>query len=199
MAYVATELRLLTDRLVADGMNHWVYDTPSSDTLATVIAANYITNALKALATPGVGMQVGDKVTVRRFTSTAKTAVVSITEHFVTEVSSDGATLSAANQETAGTATATAGAATLNADKGKITSEALTTAQDATYTLTITNDKIVATDIVMVSIANGTNTQGTPTLLRVTPGASSIVVVIANAHASAQALNGTLVVSFAKQ
>ncbi len=94
------------------------------------------------------------------------------------------------------TASATAGAATLSTMQGKITSEALTTAQNAVYTLTLTNTKIVATDLVFVSIANGTNTQGTPTLLRVTPGAGSVVITIANAHASAQALNGTLVVSF---
>lgn len=95
-----------------------------------------------------------------------------------------------------GTASATAGAATLNAQTGKVTSEALTTAQNANYTLTITNNQIAAADIVLASIANGTNTQGTPVLLRVTPAAGSVVIVIRNAHDSAQALNGTLVVSF---
>ena len=94
------------------------------------------------------------------------------------------------------TATATAGAATLNAQTGKVTTEALTTAQNVNYTLTITNNQIAAADIVLASIANGTNTQGTPVLLRVTPAAGSVAIVIRNAHEAAQALNGTLVVSY---
>ena len=96
-----------------------------------------------------------------------------------------------------GTATATAGAATLNNRFGRVTSEALTTAQNAVYTLTITNSAITADDLVMVSVANGTNTQGTPTVTRVQPAAGSLVILISNLHASAQALNGTIVVSFA--
>lgn len=96
-----------------------------------------------------------------------------------------------------GTATATAGAATLANRFGKVTSEALTTAQNAIYTLTITNTAIRATDLVMASVANGTNTQGTPVVTRVQPANGSLVILISNLHASAQALNGTIVVSFA--
>jgi len=97
---------------------------------------------------------------------------------------------------TSSTATAVGGAATLNAPSGKVTTAALTTAQDATYTLTLTNSSIAATDKVFVSIANGTNSQGTPLVGRVTPGAGSVVITVINKHATAQALNGTLVVSF---
>lgn len=96
-----------------------------------------------------------------------------------------------------GTAAATAGAATLNNRFGVITTEALTTAQNAIYTLTITNSAIRASDIVFVSVANGTNTQGTPVVTRVQPAAGSLVILISNLHASAQALNGTLLISFA--
>ncbi len=96
-----------------------------------------------------------------------------------------------------GTATATAGAATLNNRFRKVTSEALTTAQNGVYTLTITNSAVAADDIVMASVANGTNTQGTPTVTREQPAAGSLVILISNLHASAQALNGTIVVSFA--
>ena len=96
-----------------------------------------------------------------------------------------------------GTATAAAGAATLANRFGKITSEALTTAQNAIYTLTITNTAIRANDIVFASVANGTNTQGSPVVTRVTPADGSVVILVANLHASAQALNGTIVVSFA--
>jgi hypothetical protein len=95
-----------------------------------------------------------------------------------------------------GAATAAAGAATLNARQGKITTEALTTAQNADYTLTLTNSQIAAGDIVLVSVANGTNTQGTPIFSRATPAAGSVVIVIANRHGTSQALNGTLVISF---
>jgi hypothetical protein len=92
--------------------------------------------------------------------------------------------------------TAAAGAVTLNARQGKVTTESLTTAQNADYTLTLTNSAIAAADIVLVSVANGTNTQGTPLLSRVTPAAGSAVIVIANRHGTSQALNGTLVISF---
>lgn len=96
-----------------------------------------------------------------------------------------------------GTATATAGAATLNNRFGKITTESLTTAQNGNYTLTITNSAVKAADIVMASVANGTNTQGTPIIVRVTPAAGSLEIIVRNAHDSVQAFNGTLVVTFA--
>lgn len=96
-----------------------------------------------------------------------------------------------------GTATATAGAATLHATVGVVTTEALTTAQDASYTLTLTNTLIDANSVVMVSVANGTNTQGTTVVTKVTPGADSVVIVVTNKHATAQALNGTLKIAFA--
>lgn len=94
------------------------------------------------------------------------------------------------------TATASSGAATLNKTSGVITSEALTTAQNAFYTLTLTNSEIAAADIVFASVANGTNTQGTPMIEKITPAAGSVVIRVCNKHASAEALNGTIVVSF---
>jgi len=94
-----------------------------------------------------------------------------------------------------GTATATAGAATLARVSGKITTEALSTAAGATYTLTITNTDIEASDIVFASIANGTGTAGTPAITRVTAAANSLVIIVQNIH-SANAFNGTMVISF---
>jgi hypothetical protein len=94
------------------------------------------------------------------------------------------------------TATATAGAATLNKSSGKITTEALTTAGLTTYTLTLTNSQIAAADTVFVSLANGTNSTGIPTVGLVTPGVGSVVIIINNA-AAVTAFNGTLVISFA--
>lgn len=98
---------------------------------------------------------------------------------------------------TVGTATATGGAATLAATTGKVTSEALTTAQNAIYTLTITNSAVAAADVVVASVANGTNSAGTPMIGKVTPGAGTLVIEVINKHASAVAFNGTVVVSFA--
>jgi hypothetical protein len=95
-----------------------------------------------------------------------------------------------------GTATATSNAATLNAQLGVITSESLTTAQDATYTCTVTNSLVGTGSVVLVSIANGSNNQGTTVVTKVTPGAGSFVVIVANKHASAQAFNGTIKISF---
>jgi SOS-response transcriptional repressor LexA len=95
-----------------------------------------------------------------------------------------------------GTVTASSAAATLSALQGKVTSEALTTAQNAIYTLTLTNDQIAAGDIVLASVANGTNSQGTPMIGRIQPAAGSVVIQVINKHASAEALNGTVVVSF---
>lgn len=94
------------------------------------------------------------------------------------------------------TATAVAGAATLNKASGKITTEALTTAAGASYTLTLTNSAIAAADTVFASVANGTNSAGLPVIGLVTAGAGSAAIIVNNMHASA-ALNGTLVISFA--
>lgn len=94
------------------------------------------------------------------------------------------------------TATATAGAATSNASgSGVVTSEALTTAAGATYTLTLTNDMIAAADTVFASVALGTATTGMPAVTTVAPAAGSVVVIVQNIHASA-ALNGTIKISF---
>lgn len=95
-----------------------------------------------------------------------------------------------------GTATASSGAATLNDLIGQITTETLTTAQNAIYTLTLTNDKVAAGDLVFVTVADGTNTQGTPMLGGVTPGASSVTIKVINKHASSEAFNGTLKIGF---
>lgn len=93
------------------------------------------------------------------------------------------------------TATATAGAATLSKNSGVITSEALTTAAGATYTLTITDTAIAATDIPFASVWLGTATTGTPDVTSVTAGAGSLIIVVQNINASA-ALNGTINVGF---
>lgn len=96
---------------------------------------------------------------------------------------------------TSQTATATAGAATLNALGGVVTSESLSTAAGGTYTLTLTDSFIAATSRVFVSIGKGTDTTGVPTIATVTPGSGSVAIVVQNIHASA-ALNGTITFMF---
>lgn len=96
------------------------------------------------------------------------------------------------------TASATAGAATLNTQTGVITSEALTTAAGSDYVLTLTNSLITASGAgsnVFVSVDNGTNTTEGLSVQRVTPSAGSVVIRIRNSHA-ADALNGTIKIRF---
>jgi len=94
-----------------------------------------------------------------------------------------------------GTATSTAAAATINKQVGKITTEALTTAAGATYTMTLTNSLIAATSAVFVSVGKGTATTGEPVVQFVTPAAGSVVILIRNVSA-AGALNGTITIDF---
>lgn len=94
-----------------------------------------------------------------------------------------------------GTATAVSGAATSNAYAGKVTTESLTTAAGATYTLTLTNNFIAVADVVLVNVGRGSDTTGTPVVASVTPAAGSVVIIIQNIHATA-AFNGTLQVGY---
>jgi hypothetical protein len=194
MAYTTANLKLVHGGVIQE----WVYD--STDTLAVVLGAGYITNAIAvSRAAVGKGMRPGDKVLFRRFTDLADDTTFTGASHlFVSSVNTTtgAATLEEQDRGALGTASAVAGAATLAAVRGKITTEALTTAQNAIYTLTLTNSMIAAADLVFASVADGTNTQGTPIIGQVNPGAGSVVIEVINQHASAEALNGTLEISF---
>ena len=91
-----------------------------------------------------------------------------------------------------GTGTASSGAVTVNDYICRITTEDLTTAQNAIYTLTVTNNKIAENDLVKVVVGNGTNSAGSPMLGTVTPAAGSVVILVYNKHATAVAFNGNL-------
>lgn len=95
-----------------------------------------------------------------------------------------------------GTGTTSSSAVTINDLVGLITTESLTTAQNAIETITLTNSKVAAGDLVFVTVGNGTNTQGTPMLGLVTVTANTVVIKVANKHASSEALNGTLKIGF---
>jgi hypothetical protein len=96
---------------------------------------------------------------------------------------------------TSATATAAAGAATLQAQVGTVTSEALTTAAAADYVLTLTDSFIKTTSHIFASVTNGTNTTEGLAVNRVTPAAGSAVIHIRNTHATV-ALNGTIKINF---
>lgn len=110
--------------------------------------------------------------------------------HEAGAVSLDSGTKTATASGTGGTSTAT-----LNKASGKITTAALTTAAAATHVLTLANSKIAAADQVYVSVGKGTATAGTLTVADVLPAAGSVAITIQNIH-SANAVNGTLVISF---
>lgn len=91
--------------------------------------------------------------------------------------------------------TSAAGAITQNSLGGFITTESLTTAAGATYTLTVTNSQVAAGDHIDVEIAGGSNSAGIAVKGRVTPAAGSFAIQVMNLHASA-AFNGTLILSY---
>ena len=94
------------------------------------------------------------------------------------------------------TATAVAGAATLNKPGGTITTEALTTVAGGTYVLTLTNSTIALADQAFASVQFGSSTTGAPCVTSTDNSAGQVVITIQNVHATA-AFNGTLLISFA--
>jgi len=92
-----------------------------------------------------------------------------------------------------GTATGTSNASTLANKCGVITTESATTAAGATFTETVTDTVVAATDLCFASVSTGGT--GTPAVTKVTPGSGSLVVIVQNIHASA-AFNNTLAISY---
>lgn len=92
-----------------------------------------------------------------------------------------------------GTATGTSNAATLANKCGIITTESASTAAAATFTETITDTVVAATDICLASVT--TTGTGTPVITKVTPAAGSLVIIVGNVHASA-AFNAVLLITF---
>lgn len=88
-------------------------------------------------------------------------------------------------------------AITLNTDTFIITTEALTTAAGAEYTLTLTNNNIWADSLVFVTVgkSGSTATSGTPWMWGVTVTANTAVITITNLHASEGFNSGKLLIS----
>jgi hypothetical protein len=94
----------------------------------------------------------------------------------------------------AGSATSTAAAATVNTQSGTITTEALTTAANATYTFTLTDNLITANSIIVAVVDKGTATAGNLVQGYTTPAAGSAVINFTNPTAAA--VNGTVKIRF---
>ena len=93
------------------------------------------------------------------------------------------------------TASATSGAATLNTVAGTITSESLSTAAGATYTLTLTNSKVAATSAVQAAAYLKSSTAGGPLVVTsIVPAAGSVVIKVQNTGTAA--VSGTIAVLF---
>lgn len=95
----------------------------------------------------------------------------------------------------ASTASATAGAATLNTVYGTITSESISTAAGATYTLTLTNSTVnTSSNVQAAAYLKGSTTGGPLQVTSITPGSGSVVIKVLNAGTAA--LNGTIAIPF---
>jgi alanine-alpha-ketoisovalerate/valine-pyruvate aminotransferase len=92
------------------------------------------------------------------------------------------------------TATSTVHAATLNTKGGSILTEALTTAQSANYTFTLTNSNIGTATKLQSSWHSASNTGGVLNTISVTCAAGSAVLVASNIGTAA--LNGTMLLAF---
>jgi len=92
---------------------------------------------------------------------------------------------------TGGTSTAT-----LHNRFGVLTTAALTTAAAANHVITVTNNQVKAGDLVFASVAYGTASAGDVVVVGGTAVADgTLVIALKNVHA-ANAVNGTLRVSF---
>ena len=94
-----------------------------------------------------------------------------------------------------GTATSTAGAATINHQVGVVTTESLSTASGSAYSFTLTNSRITSASIVICSLLGGTNTKHGLSFTCV-PTSGSCAISVLNNDISAAALNGTLIFGF---
>jgi hypothetical protein len=86
-------------------------------------------------------------------------------------------------------------AITLNGSCGVITTSALTTAGGATYSINWTNSAIQTTNVVLLSLWDGSNNATFNYSAQCTPGVGSATITISN-NTAATALNGTVKIGF---
>lgn len=93
------------------------------------------------------------------------------------------------------TGTEAAGAVTVNAQSGVITTSALTTASNTSYAITLTNSAISASSVILCSLMGGTNTTR-GVVISAIPGTGSAAISLENSGVAAAALNGTVIFGF---
>lgn len=93
-----------------------------------------------------------------------------------------------------GTGTAVSNALTISKMAGVITTEALTTAGGANQAIVLTNTVIAAGDVILITLAGGTNTTKNITLQAVATANTGTITIYNNTAATA--LNGTLIINF---
>ena len=165
----------------------------SASATAFNVGANGATNPVFQLNANTASVATGLKITGAAAGSGVALAAISSGSNESLQLSPKGTGIVLVG-ETAAVA-ATGGAATSNTQRGVVTSESITTAAGADYTLTLTNSKVTATSVIQATADNGTNTTEGLAINRVTPGSGSAVIKVRNTHASA-ALNGTIKVSY---
>lgn len=186
MAFDKKQLLLVEDKL---DYSEWTYDT--ADSLATVIAAGYITSGESSC----FGLKVGDLVKVRIFADiTTKASCTYADYHRVTAVGTSSTALSGggvvvtAASGTLGFGTGAGGTVTQATNKGtgvtlskptgQITLNNAALASDTTVSFTLTNTLIEATDILVMNHVSG-GTAGAY-LLNAQCGAGSASVNVRN-------------------
>lgn len=189
MAYVAAQLRLLHSDHVGD-FRRWGYITDSDvDKASACFASGFFSDGWKRQ------MKAGDVVEVLEYADIENpTTLVARLLGYVASTPTRSSPTATINSEQWGTGTSAAGAITLNALRGKITTEALNTAAAAEYTLTVTNSQVDAGDVVLWSVDPLTSA-GTPLQGQAKVAAGSIVFTVSNAHA-ANAFDAAIQINF---
>ena len=170
--------------------------------------AGWLTNGVPVVgpATVAGVVQTGDNGLVPQLVGYEKAAFDTAYLNGLTAVQNFPATVAAHTFDIAAlyfaianrTATASSGAATLSQPQGTITSESLTTAAGATYTLTLTNTLVTAASNVKAAAFLKSSTVGGPLVVSsVAPAAGSVVIVVTNNGTAA--VSGTIAVLFMVQ
>ena len=168
--------------------------TPSAGTLTILSSADPGSSVLNYSATPsGEGTAPGAYLLSGNNLSDVASASVALAN--LGGLPLAGGTMTGQLLFDRGTATSTAGAATVNHQAGVITTEILSTAAAAAYAFTLTNSRIATTSNVILMLMGGTNTtRGIE--LRAIPGSGSATLSIFNNNVAGTALNGTLIFGF---
>lgn len=186
---------IVTANLASEANTSNIYKvTPSSGTLTVLCSADPGASVVNYTATPTAdGAQSGTFLLASNNLSDVASASTALAN--LGGLALAGGQMTGSILMDRGTATSTAGAATVNHQAGVITTESLTTAAAAAYAFTLTNSRITTASIVLLMLMGGTNTtRGLE--LRAIPGSGTATISIYNNNVAGTALNGTLIFGF---